>query len=412
MILPLVLGLLGLVALASTSKKSSGGAPSNSIALLPSGLGGMAKQAQATNDPNVLNTAADALEAQGFHAQAEELRAQARTAQATQNAKGGVAALPSALQTLMAQALAALTVNGSGQLTGPVTASGIQTASAAAAQLDAAGFPDAANSLRVFIQRATAVLPPPSPAQSLPLPGLSPALAAQVNLALQTVRDPKQLRVLITTLSGLPPNPQTDQAIATLTALADQLDAAISTATALGQIQKTLPVQPPATTAAPLPPANSPGLPQLPQFPGSIPSVPSVSPAPAPVQKSKQQILAETTAAGLVRLQTSAQGAVKKVQGKEDKAGVMRFQTQESLKADGKAGPGVVLALAKYTGNIPLVMYWPQGTNANSVLKFRTQLLDLADAADATGDKVRGDGLRAAASAERGQGGIVGAMPV
>lgn len=407
MIVPLVLGALGLVALIASNKKSgTDGASASSLNLLPTDLGGMAKQALATNDPNVLNTAADTLDAHGFHAQAQALRDAASKASTAQNAKGGAAALPPALQTLMAQALAALTVSGSGQLTGPITAQGIQTASAVAAQLDQAGFPDAASSLRVFIQKANLLLPPPSPAQTLPLPGLSPALQAQVNQAIQTNRDPKQLRQLIAVLKSLPANPQTQQAIDTLTAIADQVDAAIATAQAMQQIQNTLP---------PVLPTSSPGLPQAQQpAPGAPPALPPPSAAPAqvPPQKSKQQVLAETVASGLVRLQTAAAGAVKKVQGKEDKASVMRFQSQEGLTADGKAGPKTMLALAKYTGNVPLVMYWGAGSNAQAVYAYRAALQEIADAALAAGDATRSQGLQAAALAERGQGGIVGSIPV
>lgn len=395
MILPLVLGVLGLVALVASQKKSPTAAQTSaSLSLLPTDLAGMSKQALATNDPNVLNTAADTLDAHGFHTQAQALRDAAAKAAALLNAKGGAATLPPALQTLLAQALSGLTVNASGQIMGPITAASIAQASAIAAQLDAAGFPDAANSLRTFIQKAQLIVPPPSPAQSLPLPGLSPSLQAQVNVAIQQLRDPKQLRALIATLKALPPNPQTQQAIDTLTAIADQVDAAIAASNAMQQIQQTLP-----TVLTP----TSPGQPQLP--------APSVAPGAPPAQKSKQQILAETMAAGLVRLQTGAGGNVKKVQGKEDKGTVMRFQSQEGLTADGKAGPGTMLALAKYTGNLPLVMYWPTSSNAQSVYKYRAALGDIADAADAAGDTTRGAGLRAAAAAERGQGGIVGAMP-
>ncbi len=396
MVVPLVLGLLGLVALMASNKKPAAQNTAALVSLLPNDLAGLAKQAMATNDPNVLLTAADTLDARGFHEQAQALRDQAAAAQRASSAKGGNAALPPALQTLMAQALAALTVSGSGQIMGPVTADAIKTATAIAAQIDQAGFPDAAAALRVFINKAQSVLPPPTPAQTLPLPGLTPQLAAQVNQAIQAERDPVKLRQLIAILKGLPPNPQTQQAIDTLSALADQIDATIAAATAMQQIQKTLPANLP--TPAPAPP-------------GPLPA-PSPAPAPSPsAPKTPQQILAETTATGLVRLQSSANGNVKAVQGKENKTDVMRFQKQESQTADGKAGPNTLLALAKYTGNLPLVMYWPQKSNASSVLTYRSKLLDLADAADAAGDTVRGAGLRAAAVAERGQGGIVGSMP-
>lgn len=399
MIIPLVLGALGLVALLASNKKPAGtsGVASDKLALLPQGLNGMAKQAIATNDPQTLNTAADALDAQGFHDQAQLLRA---TASAAAGKNAGGPQLPDAMKVLMAQALSALTVDGTGKIVGPVNAQGIQIASAASAQLRAAGFTQAADSLDVFINRAQAVLPPATPDKQLPLPGLDPALAAQVNTAIQTVRDPAKLRQLIAILKGLPSTPQTQQAITTLTALADQLDAAIAASNAMSQINAAIPSSP----GQPTIPVNV-----IPSGPIPVPSVPV--PGAAPAQKSKQQILAESVASGLIRLQNAAAGNVKKVQGKEDKASVSRFQAQEKLTQDGKAGPGTMLNLAKYTGQLPLVMYWPQGSNAQSVFKYRASLQDLADKADAAGNPQMASDLRASAAAERGQGGIVGAMP-
>jgi hypothetical protein len=359
----------------------------------------MAKQAIATGDPQTLNTAADALDAQGFHAQATLLRNAANAA----SSKAGGPQLPDAMKVLMAQALSALTVNATGQIQGPVTAQGIQIASAASAQLRAAGFTEAANSLDVFIARAQTVVPPATPDKQLPLPGLDPALAAQVNQAINTVRDPQKLRQLIAILKGLPTTPQTTQAITTLTALADQLDSAMAAAQAMQQINQVANQQ-------------SPGQPQLPGNVNVIPSgpvpVPAVAtPGQAPAAKSKQQILAESVASGLLRLQNAAAGNVKKVQGKEDKSSVSRFQAQEKLTQDGKSGPGTTLAMAKYTGALPLVMYWPTGSNAQSVYTYRAKLQDLADAADSAGKTQMASDLRASAAAERGQGGIVGTMP-
>lgn len=399
MIIPLVLGALGLVALLASNKKPTGSAAaSDSLGLLPQGLNGMAKQALATNDPQTLNTAADALDAQGFHEQATLLRQTAAAA----SGKGGNAQLPETMKVLMAQALSALTVDGTGKIVGPVTAQGIQIASAASAQLRAAGFKEAADSLDVFITRAQAVVPPPTPDKQLPLPGMDPALAAQVNQAIATVRDPAKLRQLIAILKGLPSTPQTSQAITTLTALADQLDAAIAAAQAMQQISQVTPASP----GQPQPAGN---VNVIPSGPIPVPSVPV--PGQLPAAKSKQQILAESVASGLVRLQNAAAGNVKKVQGKEDKASVTRFQAQEKLTQDGKAGPGTLLAMAKYTGALPLVMYWPQKSNAQSVFAYRAKLQDLADAADAAGNAQMGSDLRASAAAERGQGGIVGTMP-
>lgn len=435
MILPLVLGLLGIIALASSSKKAPNAATTAaSIETLPLPLAGMAKQALATNDPTVLRTAADALEQQGFPEQAKLLRQTADAIKVTSSTKP----VPEALQTLMAQSLAALTVDGSGRVTGPVTASGIQTASAAAAQIEAAGFPEAAAELRKFIEKAKLALPAPTPDQQLPLPGLPVEIAAQVNRAIQTNRDPKALRALAALLQSLPTSPEGTQAIQTLQALADQIDAAITTSNTLNQIQNTLPTVLPGASAPTVPSApvtSSPGIvPPNPSTqtpvtvlpgititaPGPLPPLPSgntgvVGPGvpPLPTTKSKEAILAETVASGLVRIQApvAATGSIKTVQGKENKTDVMRFQKQEALTQDGKFGPGTAQKMAKYTGNLPLVMYWPQGTNAAKVLAYRSAILDIADQAEGSGDLARASALRTAAGRERGQGGIVGTMP-
>lgn len=392
MIIPLVLGALGLIALISSSKKAPATSASNdpSMAALPDSFKGLVSQAQATGNAGVMNTAADTLDANGFHTQAALLR---QAAAAISAIKGQT--MPDALKTLMAQALAALTVDANGRLTGPITSTGIQLASAASAQLKQAGFPDAAASLDVFIQRATSMLPASTPDKQLPLPGIPPDLAAAVNTALQAVRDPAALRVLILQLKALPVSPQTTQAIAALTALADQIDATIAQAAAMQKIDQTT--------------GNTPA-------PGQ-PVINNNSPAPAPTPfilpnpltpKSKQQILAENVASGLKRLQDAAGGNVKSVQGKEDKSSIMRFQTQQGITADGKSGPGTTYELAKFVGVLPLVMYWPQGSNASSVLAFRNKLFGLANGAASA--QMASD-LNDSAARERGQGGIVGAMP-
>lgn len=426
MLVPLILGALGLIALISSNKKPaaasmSAAANDPSIAALPASFKGLAQQALATNDPNVLNTAADTLDANGFHTQAAVLRQVAASVNALNTNKSGQ--MPQALQTLMQQALAALTVDANGRISGPVSAQGIQLASAAAAQLNQAGFPDAAASLQDFIAKATAMLPAPTPDKVLPLPGLDPTLAAQVNTALQTVRDPAILRQLILVLKGQPQSPQTQQAIDTLSALADQLDATIAAAQAMQQIQNQVvppkPGQPavnqvnqPNTTPAVIPIAVTPSpTPPPAPSPSNVVIPPAPTPGPLPAAKSKQQILAESVASGLKRLQDAAGGNVKSVQGKEDKSSVMRFQTQEGLTSDGKVGPGTNAALAKYVGVLPLVMYWPTASNAQTVYTYRAKLQTLADAADAAGNSQMATDLRASAAAERGQGGIVGSMP-
>lgn len=415
MILPLVLGTLAILALTMGSKKSTGetpgvnltsvGDPRNPINTLPDSLRVLAGQAIATNDPATLKQVAAQLDAQGFSVQANLLRQQANVAVATKEVSSA-GTLPDNMKVLLAQALAALTVTDSGAIAGPITAQAIQIASNIQGQLRDAGFPQAANDLGNFVAMAQRLLPTLPPSQQLPLPGLSPDLQTQVNQAIQTIRDPVKLRQLEAVLKSMPPNPQTQQAIDTIDALATQIEATQAAAQAMQQIQneanKTPGALPNIPPASPPPPPGTVVLPQM-VIPGT--------PPPPITQKSKQQIKAESVATGLKRLQEAAGGNVKQVQGKEDKAGVMSFQSQESLTADGKAGPATTAALGKYTGDLPLVMYWPQGSNASSVIKYRAGLNTLADNAEASGDQTRADALRASAFAERGQGGIVGPMP-
>lgn len=427
MLLPaIILGTLGILALSLGSKKSAPSAlgasplstnvgdPRNPLNLLPDQQRSLAAQAVATNDAGTLRQVAAQLDAQGFGVQANLLREQANLATAMKDIPA-TNALPDQFKVLIAQALAALTVDDQAVLRGPITAQGIQIASNIAGQLDSAGFTQAATDLRTFINRAQAALPPPPPDKSLPLPGLDPQLVTQMNQILQTERDPKKLRAAIAILQGLPQTPQRDQFIAALTTLADQIDASNTAANTMNAIQQAMQQAGVVTQSggiASTAPGSAQPAPPVPPVPG-IPVVPMPGgPITAtPAAKTKQQIKAEAVASGLKRLQDAAGGNVKAVQGKEDKSGVMSFQAQESLTADGKAGPKTTLAFAKYTGDIPLVMYWPQGTTSKGVLDYRVQLNALADAADNVGDSVRANGLRNAALLERGQGGIVGPMP-
>ncbi len=418
----IILGTLAIIALAMGSKKpgtaapgagiSNVGDPANPINTLPDALRSIAAQAVATNDPTSMNQIAAQLDAQGFPVQANLLRQQAARATALKDIPSANA-LPESFKVLIAQALAALTVDDQATLKGPITAQGIQIATNIAGQLDSAGFPQAAVDLRAFIARAQAALAPLPLDKQITLPGLDPSIQTMVNAAIQTERDPKKLRAIIAILQGMPVTPQRDQAIATLTALADQIDSANTTAATMQQIQNAMqqagvvtPSGQPVTSSPGFVPQPSPppGTPGIPQFPLTVTANP-------PAVKSKQQIKAESVASGLKRLQDAAGGNVKAVQGKEDKAGVMSFQSQEGLTSDGKSGPATTLALGKYTGDLPLVMYWPQGSNASSVMAFRVKLNTLADAADNAGDSVRADSLRNSALLERGQGGIVGSMP-
>jgi hypothetical protein len=100
--------------------------------------------------------------------------------------------------------------------------------------------------------------------------------------------------------------------------------------------------------------------------------------------------------------------------GKEDMNIVSRFQGLAGLGTpDGKAGPGTLAAAAKVGQSaLPLVMYWPKSATANNVLAYRDVLRQMAASARAAGDTTRAAELEQSAATERGQGNIVGSMPV
>jgi hypothetical protein len=146
----------------------------------------------------------------------------------------------------------------------------------------------------------------------------------------------------------------------------------------------------------------------LPDSPLSVPSspLPGVSPIPrTPV---------EMAADAMVRNLKAVQAAYPfpSVKGKEDQSIVKRFQAAVGGGADGKAGPGTLLAAAVAgQSDLPLVMYWPTSASASRVLQYRNDINGVADRADAGGDHAGAAALRASAARERGQAGIVGPHP-
>ncbi len=310
--------------------------------------------------------------------------------------------LSDAIRMQIAQVLRDLGVDDNGNLTcpNPVPANMptlVQAATTLAAQLDQMGAPVAAQQLRAYATQAAKCVPTPPPSKSVPLPSsIPPDLQAQINRALLLEGDPAILRGIAVALRALPDqNAQVTNAEQLLDAKASQIEASMMTAAALTKTQQVL--------------ATSPGLPQMatpaPTPPVLVPAVPT--PQPLPAAKSPQQQLAESTALMLTRVQQNA-SSVKASKGKEDQAMVLRFQKQEGLTADGKAGPGTLVALAKYVAVLPWVMYWPKSANKTTVLGYRNALNTLADSSP---DPMRAAGLRASAAHEHGEAGIVGPMP-
>jgi len=163
---PLAIGgglifLLSSAASASTSSGSSS-APKNPFTRLPANLQQLAGQAQATNDPDMLEQVASQLDAQGFGESAGVLRTQA--AGLRQRAQGAFDQLPSDLKSLAGQAQATNDPN---------------TLEQVASQLDARGFSTAASLLRVqagaLQQRAQGLV---STANGASSPGIAPSTTA------------------------------------------------------------------------------------------------------------------------------------------------------------------------------------------------------------------------------------------
>jgi peptidoglycan hydrolase-like protein with peptidoglycan-binding domain len=105
---------------------------------------------------------------------------------------------------------------------------------------------------------------------------------------------------------------------------------------------------------------------------------------------------------------------VEVAKNKFDRGLVAAFQNAAGLTADGKPGPGTMLAAAALTksGVLPHVMQWPNGSTSSKVLDYRSKLNALGDLAENQGQVPRATQLRASALREHGEGGIVGALLV
>lgn len=317
-------------------------------------------------------------------------------------------ALPKSFHDMLVKSLQDMNVADNGSFSGPVSPDAVQRATTVAAQLDAAGFGDAANALRAIIERAKTQVPKPAPDKQVPLPGVSPAITDMVNQAVQLERDPDKLqKVLDTVMKSAPPSPQRDALEEMLENAIKQAQAAIVLAATLKKTDDVLksPGLPPASTV-PTPVIDIPNMVVTAPGPSTTPSGPA--PEIADTQSSRRAI---NLANYLRNLVADNGGDVKKAKGKEDKGLVSSFQRAENLTVDGKMGPTGTKTLAKYTGDLPLVFYWPTSATQKNVLKYRADLNDIADAHENAGRPLIAAKIRAAAAKERGQAGIVGPMP-
>jgi hypothetical protein len=86
---------------------------------------------------------------------------------------------------------------------------------------------------------------------------------------------------------------------------------------------------------------------------------------------------------------------------KRKSAAVTRWQQKRGLKADGRFGPKTALAVAREIGTLPIVRYWPAGSQPHTAVPaFRGQVLEIAAAAP----EPRASQLRLSAQREDGQG--------
>lgn len=146
------------------------------------------------------------------------------------------------------------------------------------------------------------------------------------------------------------------------------------------------------------------GTPSVPATPAPVASVPLPGTAKTPIELAAEKMVSHLRA-----LQNNAGGNVKAVKGKEDQFIVRQFQSMLGGSVDGKPGPGTLLAAAIHGQSVlPFVMYWPTGATAARVHQYRNDLTNLANQ---SADPNRQAALIASAARERGQAGIVGAMP-
>lgn len=195
--------------------------------------------------------------------------------------------VPLSLLQEMARALEMLTVDPNGNIKGPVTEDAIRNATALAAKLDAAGFPQAAKTIRDYAAAAAKHVPTPSKDKQIPLPiqCFTAAEQEQITRLATLERDPRIIRGVIDAMKkrATPPEckAQVDTAVSMLEAVALQMEARIAEEEALRRIEEELRKknsQTPAPSPAPITPPFVP----TPVAPVPAPVVPPPSPGSPP----------------------------------------------------------------------------------------------------------------------------------
>jgi hypothetical protein len=269
-----------------------------------------------------------------------------------------------------------------GKFVGTPTEAGIQAATSVAGQLEKAGYTAYANTLRNYIVLAYGYLPKRDPI--VPKPDSVPDdIWERINTAIRTERDPARLRNVLAEMQVYrPESPQMTTAIGVLKQLIAQIESSQVITETVTKIDEVIPK--PDT-----PPDGTPILPD----------------SGTPTEKTKAQRIAEGLVANLKSVQSKF--GMPGAKGREDKVLAKAYQAAEGVTGgglDGKIGPGSMLKIASYVSDLPLVMYWPTSATKKNVLKYRADLLALADQASGS----RASELRASAAREHGQAGVVG----
>lgn len=281
----------------------------------------------------------------------------------------------------------------------------IQYASGLVARMRADKFVAEAAALESLVKKAVAKRPAPI---AVAVPSIPLALQQELNNVIKYSKDPKQLQAVADALKKLP-NASTDPTIKNTIEMVEemvaQLQAQAAIATTVQNIDvvlqsPTAPVTITTTTAA--------SNPATVLYPAAIATPAPVTPV-VTAPKSAVETAADLMVSHLLRLQTKY--GMPGAKGKEDLSTVKKFQSLANLTADGKAGPGTMVAAAGYGQyNLPLVMYWTKSATAQNVYKYRDALNVIADKI-ASSNPSGANTLRASAANERGQAGIIGTKP-
>jgi hypothetical protein len=182
------------------------------------------------------------------------------------------------------------------------------------------------------------------------------------------------------------------------------------------------PIVPPAAQVpipSPLPPSEQPAVPFPPPpapvdttplpAPGPVPMPPvplppivppSAQPVPAAALPAPSVVPADTAEMVNALLMAERQTGWNRV----DPA-VQAWQKSRKLKQDGKFGPASALTVASELGTVPIVRFWPKGSQKAAALQdYRAALLALANDAASSGDTGRAAQLKVSAQREQGQG--------